>query len=108
MHKIALLTGQREVTAAGTPEKIKEAYESEKNKVIVFMLRTKTGNAGDIYITYGEQRAVASTTGDIRGPGELWIMDVSQILDAYIDLSKIWIDAATNGDGISYSAIEVV
>jgi len=108
MHEIRLITAQRAVTAAGTPEKIKEAVESVQNQVISIKIRAKTGNAGDIYLTYGDQRAAASTTGDILAPGEVSILDVHNIYDGYLDLSKIWIDSSVNGDGISYTAFEVI
>ena len=108
MHEIKILTAQRVVTAAGTPEKLKEDPEFQQNKVIAIRIRAKTGNAGDIYITYDEQRANASTVGDIIAPGEVYPLDVHDFYDGFLDLSKIWIDAANNGDGISYTAFEVI
>lgn len=108
MPEMEILTAQRAVTAAGTPEKIKEAPEFHKNKVICISIRAKTGNAGDIYVTNAVERANASTVGHILAPGEVHVIDVSVILDAYIDLSKIWIDASDSGNGISYIAFEVI
>ena len=107
--EIRLLTGQRAVTAAGTPEKIKEAPEFVENKVITIIITAKYGNAGDIYITNTKDRANASTVGEILPPGASIEYNVRKIgLDAYLNLAEIWIDAATSGDGISYSAFEVV
>ena len=108
--EINIITAQRAVTAAGTPESIKEAPEQTNNKAIAIKIRAKTGNAGDIYITRGEQRATAATTGDIIAPGEIWVLDVSQYKgkngqQAFIDLSKIWVDAANAGDQITYTAV---
>lgn len=108
MFEVGIITGQRAVTAAGTPEKIKEAFEQERNKVIAIRIRAKTGNAGDVYITNGNQRAAASTAGEILAPGELWTFDIHDFLDAYLDLSRVWIDAANNGDAVSYTAVEVL
>jgi len=108
MIEIRIITAQRAVSAAGTPEKIKEAPEWQKAKVISVRIRAKTGNAGAIYITNETDKALASTVGDILAPGEVYLLDVHDILDAYLNLSKIYIDAATTGDGISLTAIEVM
>lgn len=107
MSDLPILTDQRAVTASGTPEKLQETAKTE-NKVIAVRIRAKTGNAGDVYITNERNRDSASTEGDIIAPGELYIIDVSTILGAYIDLNKLWIDAANSGDGVSYTAIEAI
>lgn len=108
MPELKILTAQRAVTAAGSPEKLKEAPEYTQNRVIAIRIRALAGNAGDIYITNEDQRATAATTGDILAPGEVYVLDVSQFADAWLDLAKIWIDAANNGDGVSYTAFEVI
>ena len=108
MHEIRLITAQRAVTAAGTPEKLKEAPEFQQAQVISIKIRAKTGNAGDVYIGAWTERATLSTAGDILAPGEVSILDVHDIYDGYIDLSQIGIDAANSGDGISYVAFEVI
>ena len=107
MHEIRLITAQRAVTAAGTPEKIKEALESLQNKVISITIRAHTGNAGFIYVAY-EQSAASAAFGYVLSAGEVLPLDVHDIYDGYLDLSKIWIDASVNGDGISYIAFEVI
>lgn len=107
MKEIKILTGQRAVTAAGTPEQIKEAPEYLQSKVVSIEVRANADNTGNTYLTYEDQRATAATTGRILAPGEVWSCDVSGLKDCYLDLSKIWIDAATSGNGISYSCIEV-
>lgn len=103
-----MFTGQRAVTAAGTPEKIKETPEFHKYKVISILIRANTGNAGNIFIVNTEDRASASTVGYILAAGETFILDVHDFLDGYLSLAEIWIDAGTSGDGISYAAFEVV
>ena len=108
MPELKILTAQRAVTAAGTAERLKETPEFHKNLVIAIRIRAKTGNAGDIYITSTDQRASASTVGDILAPGEVYVLDVHDFYDGYLDLAEIWIDAATSGDGISYTAFEVI
>lgn len=109
MYEIKILTDQRAVTAAGTPEQIQETGGGVDTKVIAIRVRAKTGNAGDVYVTYEDLRASASTDGDILAPGEVWTLDVSQLgFDAYVDLSRVWIDAANNGDAVSYTAVRVI
>lgn len=106
--EIKIITAQRAVTTTGTPEKIKESPEFLDNRVIAIRIRAKAGNTGNIYITNADDRASASTVGDIIEPGELYVLDVSDIFDAYLDLSKIWFDADVSGDAISYTAFKVI
>ena len=108
MHEIKIITNQRVVTAAGVPEKVKEAPEFQKAWVISITIRAKTGNAGFIYVCHWDDRATITTEGHILSAGETLLLDVHDIYDGYIDLSKIWIDASVNGDGISYIAFEVI
>jgi len=108
MHEIRLITAQRAVTAAGTPEKLKEAPEFQQERFISITIRAKTGNAGFIYVCHWDDRATITTEGHVLSPGETMPLDVHDIYDGYIDLSKIAIDAGTSGDGISYYGFEVV
>lgn len=106
MPLIKIVTDQRAVTAAGTPEQI---YEGPPLEVVVISIRAKEDNTGNIYVTTNTNRASASTEGDILGAGESVEYDVRELgLDAFLDLSEIWIDADDSGDGVSYSAFKVV
>jgi len=107
MHEIRLITAQRVVTAAGVPEKIKEAVESVQNKVISVTIRAHIANTGLIYVAY-ERSAASAGFGYMLSAGETLTLDVHDIYDGYIDLSKIWIDSAVDGEGISYIAFEVI
>lgn len=107
MHEITCLTAQRLVTAAGTPERVKEAPEWQHSKIICVTFRAHTANAGNVYLAFSNGVTFA-TDSYLLSPGETLTLDVSKFMDAYIDLSKVWIDAANNGDGISYVAFEVI
>ena len=107
MQKIKFITAQRAVTAAGTPEQIKETPETQHNKVISVTLRANTTNAGYIYVSMNSQAASAAF-GYILSAGEVITLDVHDIYDGFLDLSEIWIDASVSGDGISYLAFEVL
>ena len=107
MPEIKILTAQRVVTTATTPEKIKEDPEFQKSKVISILIRAHTGNAGVIYVSY-EQSAASAAFGGILAAGETLTLDVHDFYDGYIDLSKVWIDSSIDGDGISYVAFEVI
>jgi len=107
MMEIKCFTNQRLVTAAGTPEKIKEAPEFQQNKVISVTIRAHTANAGNVYLGFGNEITFA-TDGFLLAPGETITLDVHDFLDGYLDLAKIWIDAANSADGISYIAFEVL
>lgn len=107
MQEIGFITSQRAVTSAGTPEKVKEAPEQQKNKVIALTVRAHTGNAGFIYVAY-DQNAASAGFGYVLAAGETLTIDIHDVIDGFLDLSKIWVDASVNGDGISYIAIEVI
>jgi hypothetical protein len=106
MPLIEVVTDQRAVTLAGTPEQI---YEGIPLEVVVINIRAEADNTGNIYITTNTNRDSASSEGDILQPGENIEYDVRELgFDAFLDLSQIWIDADTSGDGVSYSAFKRV
>ena len=102
---LKLVTGQRVVTAAGTPEALIETPANVKEaRVKLVIIRAHTGNGGDIYV--GANNSVASTTGYILTAGETVELDVSdEEYDVRLDLTQIWIDADNNGEGVSYLAL---
>lgn len=106
--ELKIITDQRAVTAAGTPERLNEETSQYRAKVISVTIRALTGNAGNIYVAGPAERTTTTTDGYILAPGETLTLDVSKYLDAYIDLQNIWIDAATSGDGVCYVAFEVI
>lgn len=106
--EISIITAQRAVTAAGTPEQIVEGVVN--NHAISVIIRALVANTNDLYVTNTEQRATATTTGHILGPGEVLAINLDQFRtkdcsQAYIDLAKIWVDAAVNGEGFTYMAV---
>lgn len=106
-NEFQLVTGQRAVTAAGTPEAIMETTKPVEARVKSVSIRAKTGNAGDVYIINQTDRASASTVGDILAPGETITYEVTDKQweeGKAINLTSIWVDAANSGDAISYSA----
>lgn len=113
--EIQIASQQRAVTAAGTPKKIREATEYLHNKVVSISIRAGAGNTGNIYIANEEITAAGAitTSGDILAPGERLTLDVSHLGPApdgsvlCFNLNKIWIDADTSGNTISYTCIEV-
>lgn len=106
MPLIEIVTDQRAVTAAGTPEQI---YEGPPLEVVVINIYAKETNAGLIYMGTNTNRASLSTEGDQLPPGKSIKYDVRELgIDAFLDLSQIWIDAANSGDAITYSAFKVV
>ena len=111
MPELELKTAQRAVTAAGTPEQIKETPEDVENKAVIINIRAKRDNTGNIYITRQRDRDSASTSGDILAAGESIEYNMTKlgnfIGEYWVDLAKLWIDAANDGDEISYSAVLV-
>jgi len=86
----SLHNGQVSVTTAGTAV----ALASSSVSISKVTIKANAGNTGDIFV--GDS-GVTSSNGLILAAGES--VDVS--ID---DLNKVYIDSATNGDGISYIA----
>jgi len=103
--EIGIITAQRAVTAAGTPEKLKEAPEWQDNLVIAVLIRANEDNTGLIYITDAYRVADITTQGYALSPGETLELDASQFQEYTIDLAHYYIDAAVSGDGIRYVAV---
>ena len=105
--EIQFASQQRTCTAAGSPEKIREATEYLHNKVVAFEIRAHETNTGNLYFCNEKQVPAITTSGRIVGVGETWGLDVSHLKGKFFDLSKIWFDSDTSGDGFSYSCVEV-
>lgn len=79
-------SGQATVTTAGTRVQLPPATG------ISVTVKAKAGNAGSVFVGGPN---VSASTGFILAAGESASFDVS-------NLSLVWLDAATNGDGVSY------
>ena len=106
MAKLRLTTGQRAVTAAGTPERIVEGQS--KNRVMSVTITALNGNAGNIYVTGPSQVTAITTQGVVLAAGVPLVLDVHDFLDGYIDLNEIWIDADNNGEGVEFVGFEAI
>jgi len=85
-----LYNGHKTVSAAGTAEAL--ASSTSIKSVTVKALRTNTGT---IYV--GDS-SVSSSNGFEIDPGESVDIEID-------DLATVYIDADTNGDGVSYIAV---
>jgi hypothetical protein len=98
--KFGLKTGKKTVASAGTAE----ALVASKTWVKKLKIVALPGNAGSVYI--GDS-SVDDTTGVELAAGAVWEMaDVAgakgdDVLE--FDLNSIYVDAANNDDGVSYS-----
>ena len=81
-------TGQTAVAAAGT------AVQVGGGHIASVLIKANADNTGNVFIGLS---SVHSTNGLILVPGEFVSMDVS-------DLGAVYVDAATNDDGVSYLA----
>jgi hypothetical protein len=97
------------VAAAGTANKlIADPARPADWKCIALRIRAYTGNAGNIYV--GTQGSLVTSTdySDILAPGEVWearISNEDRKYGRFIDMTHIWLNADTSGDGVSYTAL---
>lgn len=89
----ALLSGEKTVAAAGTAEAV-AAAERVKSVVII----AKSGNLGQVYVGGSD---VASTTNDGLDAKEALTLDGH----GWFDISDIFLDVDTNGDGVDFYAV---
>jgi hypothetical protein len=87
------LSGQKTVTAAGTAEAL-----GDQQIGAPLMVKALTTNTGLVYV--GESGGdVSSSTGMPLDAGEVVIFEfVGQ-------LGALWVDAATNGEGVAWLAL---
>lgn len=85
------VSGQKTVTAAGTAEALGSQLINGP-----LMVKALNGNAGDVYIGNDGAGDVASGNGLELSAGEVVIFEFVGNLGALL------LDAATNGDGVSW------
>lgn len=86
----AIVNGKKTVTTAGTRVQL----TTTSTGIHTVSVRALTGNTGLIYIG---NSAVASTTGVELSAGDAITITIN-------DLSKVYIDSAVNGEGVTYLA----
>ncbi len=102
---IKVKTCRRSVAAAGTREQF-ETGSPDYYKVKAITIRADEGNTGNLYL--GDSNRVSSTDYSyILAPGEsISLSTVGLGPDVYIDLTQMWIDADTNGNALSFIALQ--
>jgi hypothetical protein len=83
------------VAAAGTPEQLTATRTQCQSLVIQARKNTTTANAGNVYIGF---TSAASSQKLVLQPGES--VSITAGTGKAIDLSGIYIDAATNADAV--------
>ena len=89
--------GEKTVTAAGTREPL-FAGRTEEIKVLSVTIKALSTNTGKVYIG---DHTVASTNGFDLDPRDSLDLSTDRA-DRAIDLSKIFVDAAVNGEGVRF------
>lgn len=96
----------RSVTTAGTREKFQLTDESFQ-KVKAITIRANATNVGNLYL--GDSNRVSSADYHyILAPGEtvsLSVMESDKFKDLYLEPFQWWIDADTDGNGLTFIAL---
>lgn len=90
-----LISFEKTVSAAGTAE----ALSSTSQRVAGLLIVAKSGNTGQVYVGGSD---VASTTNDGLVPGDMLSIPVKN----WLDLTDVYIDVDTSGEGVDYYAIK--
>ena len=90
-----LVSSEKTVSAAGTAE----ALSSSSQRVKSLTLISKTSNTGQVYVGGSD---VASTTNDGLAPGDTLEVPTEN----WLDLSAVYIDVDTNGEGVDFYAVK--
>lgn len=99
----AVIHGRKVVAAAGTPE----ALTASAKRVYSVVIQAEEDNSGDIVVGgAGVDETAATRTGTLLTAGSAVTLDGGGDSNGgWLDLSKIFIDAGTSGDGVHYTAI---
>jgi hypothetical protein len=90
-----IFTGSDTVAAAATPEPVKSSYYP----CAWFHLQALESNSSPIYVqTVGS----ATTTGIRLNAGEVIQLPPGGVMGNYIDLARIYVEVAVNGEGYRY------
>lgn len=92
-----LKTGRKVVTAAGTAEVLVD--ESTPCKEVTIMSETDNGDL----IAIGDENVVAAPGTQV---GLILLSGGSSVVLKIDNLNKIWIDAGTNGEGVTYAYVD--
>jgi hypothetical protein len=93
---MAVLSGQTTVTTAGTAVVL--GTQTINGAILI---KADPNNTGDIYIGNDGNDDVSSTTGFILATGDV------VVIDNITYLGNLYVDAATNGDKVSWISVEV-
>lgn len=96
----------RSVTTAGTREQFLDGDPKQYN-VKAITIRANATNAGNIYFG-GDNRVTTTDYHHILAPGEelnISILEIDRYGDMYLNPTEWWIDADTDGDGLTYAAL---
>jgi hypothetical protein len=98
--KSLLSQGTKAVAAAGTPEALVGASTLVSSVEIHARKNTTTANTGNIYVGF---TAGAGNQKRVLAPGE--VFPITAQPGKKVDLASIYIDAATNADAVTWSAL---
>lgn len=90
-----VLSGRKVVAAAATAERL----STSDARIVAVEVQAETDNTGTVVI--GDSGVIASQStrkGIALDPGDSRVLNVSQ-------LSAIWLDVTTSGDGVTYLAL---
>ena len=89
------IAAEKTVAAAATAEAIAAASQRVKSLTVI----AKTGNTGQVYVGGSD---VGSSTNDGLAPGDSLVIPAL----GWLDLSDVYIDVDTNGEGVDYYAVK--
>lgn len=90
-----IVTGQKTVAAAGTPERV-VATSTDISDGVSIILKAKTANTGSITVGNSSANALNTGTSHFR-------LAASESISFQIkDLRRVWIDATVNDDGVEF------
>ena len=89
------VASEKTVSTAGTSEPLSSTSQRVKSLTLI----AKAGNTGQVYVGGSD---VSSTTNDGLAAGE----SLSIPAISWLDLSNVYIDVDTNGEGIDFYAVK--
>ena len=89
------MAAEKAVSSAGTAEAIAAVSQRVKSLTVI----AKAGNTGQVYVGGAD---VDSSTNDGLAPGDSLLIPAL----SWLDLSYIYIDVDTDGEGVDYYAVK--
>lgn len=97
-----MISGSKNVTTSGTEVQLLASTVENLGRLCARLtIQAKTGNTNNVYV--GTSAAVSTSVFGVKlAAGQTYTIGMGETRGNGIDLANIWLDADTNGEGVTW------